>query len=232
MSSSSNLTPPQQPQNQHQGGAHANHGDMHGNTLGNMLGNMRGQKPASITVFGILHLVFGVCGLFAIAGSAYFMVTMQIELQSLENQPAFNQSRSFNQTGFNEPKRFRDPLQAIYGQPGYLQAQIISIVVGLALTLVLLSAGALLLKSKEKGRYYSIIYGYGAMIMAGIWIIFYSVVCVMLANDPRVLPRERDTSTMILIGFVVLQLISMIYPVLTITFMTRKGVRDYLLQYK
>ena len=165
------------------------------------------QRPTSVTVFGILNIVFavfGICGVLAIV-TMFTMMGMDL------NNPAFQ----------NNPT-----MQAIQDSPAYAAWLKISVVLGLVAAAVLLAAGIGLLKLKPWARMLSIIYG----IFEIVWIIIGTVVNFIFLVQPMLekahAAQGPEAAGAIggAIGGMFGGCIGIIYPVLLLIFMTRPKV--------
>ncbi|MDP1560682.1 MAG: hypothetical protein Q8M16_04740 [Pirellulaceae bacterium] len=178
------------------------------------------QKPVSIIIFGIFHLFVA---LFSFLWLTWLTVMLVIAMNTAgANGPMAGQP------GMNRPNRANDPLLLIYDQTGYVQYQIFVIVLGAVLTLVLIAAGILLLLGKDKGRDLSVSYSFASIILNILSMAFQFFTGFMLLNSTDY-PRSmtQPAGTMVMVGGGLL-FFCLIYPTLTLIFMTRKSVKEYL----
>lgn len=170
-----------------------------------------GGRPASLTVFGVLNIVFGVVGICgSAASSAMFFVEMPSD-PGIPN-PALDLMKS--------DTTYRLVMQAM-------------LAIGVVFSLVLIAAGVGLLRSKAWGRTLSIAYGwYGLVgVVAALVVNWIYLVQPMLANLNKaggdVGPAEAGA-----IGGAVGGLaggcVGVIYPILLLVFMYRSALRDWL----
>jgi hypothetical protein len=166
-------------------------------------------RPASLTVFGILNIIFGVIGL---AGS---LMSYQLYFTPLDSQ-----------TGIMADLLRHDPF--------YASCMRIIIVPATVFVSAQLISGIGLLKAREGARRLAIFCGiYG--ILSGIVVGYLTInhvlpytieTVVKTVKDPAVAEMTRAmTKVSGIFGLVA----GLIYPVLTLIFLAKKRVRDYCL---
>jgi len=165
------------------------------------------QRPTSVTVFGILNIVFAVFGICGVVGIVTMFMMMGMNL----NNPAFQ----------NNPT-----MQAIQDSPVYAAWLKISVVLGLAASSVLLAAGIGLLKLKPWARMLSIAYSiYGIIsLIIGTAVNYIFLVQPMLEKVHVDQGPEAAGAIGGAIGGMFGGCIGIIYPVLLLIFMTRPKV--------
>jgi hypothetical protein len=166
------------------------------------------QRPTSVTVFGILNLVFAALGLCGVAFGVMGLAVMA-NLPEGADMP---------------PNPQMDALQ----NPGYQAFTYASIGLGFVATIVLAIAGIGLLKLKSWGRSLSL--GYAAyaivMLIAGLVVSYIFIVqpAVALAeqgNDPQ----DQQQMVIQLVTFTAQGCLGFIYPFLLAFFMFRPNVK-------
>jgi hypothetical protein len=162
------------------------------------------NRPTSVTVFGILNIVFSVWGLFGVLFSALVMALG------------------------SAPGTFGGPaVAAMQSHPVLRVWTIASLPLGLMAAIVLFAAGIGLLLLKPWARVASIGYGIYAIIMAIAGIVLNVTITVPLMMQTSVAgPGGEIAAVAGMVGAVFGGLISLIYPTLLIIFMTRQNVVD------
>ncbi|MBL8889059.1 MAG: hypothetical protein JNL67_03715 [Planctomycetaceae bacterium] len=158
-------------------------------------------KPAPITVFGVLHLVFGVIGLCGIGFGVFGLII-------IANNPG---------------ARMDNP---ILDHPIGYAWNFASLAMGTITTFIMLAAGVLLLTDKELGRVLTIIYGWLSIAFGAIGMIVMAIVLISIFSDANGGPEQAGA----MIGGIAGScggIIGMIYPGLAIYFMTRDNVKNY-----
>ncbi len=164
-----------------------------------------GQKPASATVFGILNLVFGILGICGSVVGAAAIAFAQLAPPNAD-QPQFN--------FFDNP---------VYAGIAYVQMG-----AGLLLTILLIAAGAGLLKFKPWGRslsnYYSILaIGLGII---GLMVHIIFVVLPTLQLDPGAPVEQRSVMIVTSVSGFIGSLVGFVYPSLMLYFMNRTSFKE------
>lgn len=167
------------------------------------------QRPASLTVFGILNLIFGVIGLFGAA------MSFKLYYTPLEGQ-----------TGI-----MADLLRA---DPFYASCMRVIIVPATLFVIAQTISGIGLLKARESARRVAIfcgIYGIISGIVVG-YLSYYHVMPFTIEQTLKTIkePAIAETTRVIARGASTVGLLAgLIYPVLTLVFLGKKSVRDYCL---
>lgn len=172
----------------------------------NFPGQMPGQqaKPAAITVFGVLHMVFGVFGLCGIGFGIIGLVVIANNPQVQMENPVLD-----------------NPI-------GYAW-NFVSMAIGTVTTFIMLAAGVLLLTDKELGRVLPIIYGWLSIGFGVIGMIVMVIVMISVFTGADAIgggPQQTGAMFGMVFGFIG-GIIGMIYPGLAIYFMSRDNVKDY-----
>lgn len=168
------------------------------------------MKPTSVTVFGILHLIFGAFSLCGIGFSLLIFVVPDL---------------------FQQPGMAQNPaLDLMNNNDGYRVFLAVSLVVGLVATVILLIAGLGLLNGKPFGRRLSIVYGWYGVVstVAGCAANFYwsfGPTLEMIQNLPE--GPEKFGATFGLVAGLIGSALGLVYPVLLLVFMNRTIVIDY-----
>ncbi len=163
------------------------------------------KPPASITVFGVLNLVFGAMG---ICGLIFTAIGLVVEKMDLPNQPPNPVAEVMNQNPF------------------YSGFQMVNVGLGFLVTILLLVAGICLLKKQRLGRTLSNIYGTYGIVMGLIGMFMF---VVFLRQD--LMPITQDGIPLGAITFWAAiggGLFGMIYPVLLLIFINRDKVKQAL----
>lgn len=166
------------------------------------------DKPAAITVFGILNLVFGAMGLcnlgFSLLGFAVMMGSM--------------------------PNRGLNPFA---DDPFGIAFNVAALAISTVGTITIITGGILLLQDKDLGRVLTIFYGWLSL---GFGLVSLFVVAIMILRSPPIPDAQGAEATGFLIGAVAAAscfgILGLIYPGLAIFFMTRENVKAYLKQGK
>ena len=162
------------------------------------------NRPTSVTVFGILNIVFGILGLFGALMSAVVLAIPGAR----EGNPVYQVVDE----------------NAIYG--AWATA---GMVLGAVATLVLLAAGGGLLSGKPWGRLLSVYYGVYAIVMTLVGLAFNAIFLfpALIGAMQNAQGVEAGAAVGGAIGGTVGSLAGLIYPVLLIYFMTRPHVVSY-----
>ena len=163
----------------------------------------RPTAPASITVFGVLNLVFGALG---VCGLVFAVLGLILQNMDIAQQPQNDAADVLNQS------------------PIYGPFQRVSVGINFVLTFVLLLAGIGLLKKRSFGRTLSNAYGVFAILSVLINIF---LLVVFVRGELFALPAENGVPIGMIIfwGAVGGGLVGMIYPVLLLIFMNRPRVK-------
>ena len=162
------------------------------------------NRPTSVTVFGILNIVFAAFGVMGFAISI-LMIFVKPEL-NVKN-PALDLMRQ---------------------NPGYAMYTNISMVVGAVFTLVLGLAGIGLLMLRPWGRRLSIIYAIFAIIsvIVNSVINYYFLLAPIIDKLAALQPGQEKVAAMgMIVGTVAGVCIGPIYPVILLIFMYRPNVK-------
>jgi hypothetical protein len=162
-------------------------------------------RPASLVVFGILNIVFGILGLCGTAGSAA-MFFVEMPRDPLVPNPA---------------------LELMESDATYRIIMQVMIALGAVAAVVLLAAGVGLLRSKSWGRTLSMAYGWYAIVGAIVGMLvhwLYLVQPLVAKMDPAFGPAEAATVGVAVSGFLG-GCLGMIYPVILLVFMSRPALR-------
>ena len=153
------------------------------------------KRPTSVTVFGVLNIVFAVFGAFGLLTS--------IALFSL-------------QTDFNNPV-----VKLIHENAAYATFLKISILLGIPICLALLAAGIGLLNMKSWARILSIVYAIYAIVsgMIGIVVNFFAMVMPMIEQAHQEQGPAAAAAIGGAIGGTLGGCFGLIYPVLLLIFM-------------
>jgi hypothetical protein len=159
------------------------------------------QRPTSVTVFGILNIVFAVLGIFSmLAMMAFFAMAG---------------------TSTNNPV-----IQLIQNNPAYASWMKLSLVLGVPVSVILLAAGIGLLKLKPWARTVSIAYGIYAivMVLAGMVVNYIFLLQPMLQQAHQQQGPQAAAAMGGAIGGTCGSCFGLIYPVLLLIFMMRPNV--------
>jgi hypothetical protein len=160
------------------------------------------QRPASVTVFGVLNIVFGALGFVAIIFTA---ITLMAVPAGSTNNPV---------------------LEIMRNNPGYVLWMEITIPLGVLASGVSIAAGIGLLKLKSWGRILSIGYAIYS-IAAGVLGVLLSFVFVMQPLMQQASQKSGPEAAALIggaIGGTIGGCFGMIYPVLLLIFMFRPKV--------
>ncbi|MHC5033917.1 MAG: hypothetical protein ACYTFZ_02625 [Planctomycetota bacterium] len=162
------------------------------------------NRPTSVTVFGVLNVVFSILALLGILMAALFVAVG------------------------SAPGRFGgSAVAAMQSHPVLRVWAIVSLPLGLVAAIVLFAAGIGLLLLKPWARVASIGYGIYAIIMAITGVVLNVTIAVpLMARTPASGPGGEVAAMAGTIGAVIGGIISLIYPTLLIVFMTRRTVID------
>lgn len=168
----------------------------------------RAGRPASLIVFGILNLVFGVLG---VCGSAASSVMFFVDMPPNPGMP--NPALDI----FQSDGTYRLLIQAM-------------LVLGVVFSLLLLAAGIGLLLSKAWGRTLSIAYGWYAIAAAvfGLVVNWIYLVQPMLANVNQAEGPAAAAAIGGAVGGLLGGCFSVIYPIILLVFMGRPALRNAL----
>jgi hypothetical protein len=162
------------------------------------------NRPTSVTVLGILNIVFAAFGLMSIA----------LSIAMIFLQPAMN---------------MKNPVLDLMRQnPAYSLYTNISMVTGTVFTLVLGSAGIGLLMLRPWGRQLTIIYAVFALVSVAVNVVMnYHFLLVPLLEKQAGLPpgQEKTAALGAIVGMVGGTCIGPIYPVVLLIFMFRNNVK-------
>lgn len=172
-----------------------------------------GVRPTSVTVFGVLNLVFAALGL--CGGVMSGVVLFGDVLPQNPNMP--------NPT-----------LELMEQSPGYRMYLMISLALAVVAAIVLAVGGIGLLKWKRYGRSASMIYGWFAIVSAivGMVINYFFLIAPMLEQAQQLQGQEQATAMGGAIGGAVGGIAGvcggMVYPAILLIFMYRRNVIDSL----
>jgi hypothetical protein len=159
------------------------------------------QRPTSVTVFGVLNIVFAAFGIFGVLASVMLFAAAG--------------------TNSNNPV-----IQVIHDSPGYAAWMKICIVLGLGVSGALLAAGIGLLQLKPWARMLSIAYGIYAIIMIPVSTVvnYFFLFQPMLEQAHQKSGPEAAAAIIGAVGGTFGSCFGMIYPVLLLIFMMRANV--------
>lgn len=159
------------------------------------------QRPTTVTVFGVLNLVFGGLGLLCTPISVIML---------------FQQAQSGN------------PVSRILEENAAYRVYVIAAAVaGVLAALVLIAAGIGLLQMKRWARLTSI--GYAIFgIVTGVVGIILNIVFVVgpMMTEARDEGSQAAAAAMVLVGGMAGGCLSLVYPILLLIFMTRPKIRN------
>ncbi|MCA9066365.1 MAG: hypothetical protein KDA96_25030 [Planctomycetaceae bacterium] len=166
------------------------------------------QRPTSMTVFGILNIVFSVMG---ICGATIGIISMFMMQQGQQ---------------FGPPN---PAIDIMLNSPAYRVFNIISQIVGLLTAFILLTSGIGLLKGRSFGRTLANVYAVIAIVggIAGT-IASYFILVVPMMQQANQGPEQQAAAIGGAIGGLVGGCVGMIYPILVLVFMNRATVKEYL----
>lgn len=166
--------------------------------------DMPQPRPASLTVFGILNIIFGVIGLCGTAGGVLPFV------MDLPSDP-----------GVPNPM-----LDLIKSNAGYRTFLMVSLALGAIIAVLVLAAGIGLLLSKAWGRTLSIVYGWYTIVAAIVgMVVNWYVMQPLLAKMQEAGGPGQLAVTAGLVGGLIGAGLGMIYPILLLVFMNRPAIR-------
>ena len=157
------------------------------------------KKPVSATVFGVLHLIFGILG--AVGTPLNFISISMINSHDRPPNPAWDVMRD---------------------TPGYMTFYIASLAIGFVMSIVLIVAGMGLLKDKPSGRTLSIWYGFASLLIG----VGSTAINFFLLYEPLSQLGGPEGTIILAIGFIGAA-VGAIYPILTLIFMYRRNVVEY-----
>ncbi len=164
------------------------------------------DKPTSMLIFGILSLIFGAMG---VLGLATFVVQYFVEFPQDENL-----------------------LTEVLNSPAYKNVMAATQVIGIPLLVIQIIAGIGLLRGKAYGPRMAIIHAIAYLIFALVGSIL-AVVLVALPVLERVDELPDSPEKFIFMGTAYMMFIQplwlFIYPALTLFFMTRPAIKNYLI---
>lgn len=158
------------------------------------------ERPTSVTVFGILNIVFAAFGIFGTLGSlALFSANADM------NNPV---------------------IKIIHDNPNYALWMKICISLGLIVTIALLAAGSGLLKLKPWARTLSIAYAIYAIVFGIISIVanYFFLTKPLMEQAQGQHDAAAAAAVGAAIGGAVGGCVGMVYPILLLIFMTRPNV--------
>lgn len=162
------------------------------------------QRPNSVTIFGILNIVFG------LGGVGGLLSTLRL-------------------FSANSSASVRSVTEIVLKDPAYATWLKMSMAPGFVASLVLIVAGVGLLKVREWGRKLSIgysIYGIVSCII-GIAVNFHYLVRPMLHETTQKLGPESAVMIGAIIGAVVGSIFGLVYPIVLLAFMTRPWMKTF-----
>lgn len=161
-------------------------------------------RPASLTVFGILNILFGVLGICVTAGGVLPFV---MEIPS-------------------DPAIPNPMLDLIKSNATYRTFLIVSLALGAIVAALLLAGGIGLLLSKAWGRTLSIVYGWYSIVAAivGMGVNWY-VMQPLLAKMQEGGGPGQVAVTAGIVGGLIGGCVGMIYPIVLLVFMNRPAIR-------
>jgi len=158
------------------------------------------SRPTSVTVFGVLNIVFAAFGIVGMIFSVLLFLP-----QASSNNPV---------------------VQLIHDSPAYAAWLKFSMVLGVVVCVALLAAGIGLLKLKPWARTFSIGYGIYAIVMAivGTVVNYFLLVRPMLEQAQQKHGPDAAAAIGGAIGGTFGGCLGMVYPILLLVFMTRANV--------
>lgn len=165
------------------------------------------NKPASITVFGILNIVFAIMGFCGVV--AFVVQTTVVGSQTPMNNPIFELTNS----------------------PVYFGFTVVQMVLGFVANILLLVGGIGLLGGKPYGRTLAIIWAIFQLFFAVVSIIFTAIFLMLpLIERAGEMPEGPEKVGLIVGGVSATAggLCAMIYPIVLLIFMMRAPVVNYM----
>ncbi len=168
--------------------------------------SLANNRPASVTIFGILNIAFALLGLCGLAGSiAMFFIPV-------------------------DPDMSNPAIEMMQGNTAYRAFMIVSIPLGFIATIVLAIGGVGLLTWRKYGRTASIYYGWYTIVSMIIgtvvnWVFLFAP---MLQQAQQANGPEQAGAIGGIIGGSVGGCFGIIYPVLLLYFMSRSDVKNSL----
>ncbi|MHC4481456.1 MAG: hypothetical protein ACYS1C_10890 [Planctomycetota bacterium] len=160
------------------------------------------ERPTSVTVFGVLNIVFAVLGLIGVLIAAVSIAAVRA------------------MGGMEDPL-----IQAIWESPVARAWNLAALPLGLAATIALFAAGVGLLLLKPWARILSLIWGiYDIVMEVGGLVIHFAFIRPALAQVAG--GPDAMRATFATVGAVVGGCLGVIYPILLLIFMTRPRVVD------
>lgn len=174
------------------------------------LGTPVSAKPVSLTVFGIINIVWGLMSLCGFGWTAVQMAIMG-----------------------SQPQEFRDPtLEMMETNTTYFAFMVTSMGLGFFAAIALIAGGIGLLNGKPYGRTLSIVYAAYAILFGIIGIVFnllFMVEPTMAQIEEIAQGPERTAAMAGIIGaFVGFGICGMIYPIVLLIFMMRGPIVQYM----
>lgn len=164
------------------------------------------ERPTSVTVLGILNIVFAIFGIIgSIIAVPMFFLMKKPDAATLAQQPG---------------------LKIMYENPGFLFWTQATLVLGVIMTIVLGVAGIGLLNMRPWGRTLSLAYGIFAIVFAllGLVVNFIFLVQPLLAQADRLGPQGRIAAIVGSVASIMGGVGGMIYPLLLVYFLTRPTI--------
>ena len=170
-------------------------------------------KPKSMTVFGILNIIFGALGLCGTAATIP-MFLVDASTAAAEENPM---------------------LQIMHDSPAYHGFMLVSVVLGLVACIALILAGIGLLQGKAWGRSISIIYAWYAIVAAVVGIIFnwfYLIQPLIEQAQQQSGSSPEEIGAMVggAVGGLAGGCFGALYPIILLIFMHRPAIKQYLAQ--
>ena len=161
------------------------------------------QRPTTVTVFGILNVVFAIIGFFASLAS----LMMFTAAAASTNNPV---------------------IQLVHDNPNYAAWMKISVVLGVLVSVLLLAAGIGLLKLQSWARIASIVYGIYSIVMVIVGSVinyFFLVQPLLQQAQQKQGPEATGAAIGGAIGGMFGSCFGIIYPVLLLIFMMKANVK-------
>lgn len=166
-----------------------------------------GVKPVTLTVFGILNLVFAIMGL---CGVGVFL--LQLALVEM-------------------PAQADNPILDLSNRPAYRMFTMVHMSAGAIATIVLLIGGVGLLQGKPYGRKFSIGWAIYAIVAAIVATVFTSILLTMpMIEQANTMPEGPEKIGLIggAVGASVGGVCGIIYPIVLLIFMMRGPIVSYM----